>query len=56
MIKKGTAFLLSIGAFLFGTVIGFLCAPVKKGIYIAGGDIKLAEANKDSALEETKRS
>lgn len=31
MIKKGTAFLLSIGAFLFGTVIGFLCAPVKKG-------------------------
>lgn len=31
--KKGTVFLLSALSLLAGIVIGFLCAPIKGGIY-----------------------
>lgn len=43
--------------FLLGIVIGFIWAPIKRGLYIAGADINLGEKIKKRyrTREKTKR-
>ena len=38
--------------FLLGIVIGFIWAPIKRGLYIAGADINLGEKDKEKIQDE----
>lgn len=41
--------------FLLGIVIGFIWAPIKRGLYIAGADINLGEKDKEKIQDEGER-
>lgn len=38
--------------FFAGIVIGFIWAPIKRGLYIAGADINLGEKDKEKIQDE----
>lgn len=49
--KKGVAALFAAVAFLLGLAFGFLCAPVKKGIFVSGGNMSITNSKVDSPSE-----